>query len=249
MPAGLPGLGAPRLIVSPADILASVLGPLWRVARLAPLSTVGVFSALIPIYAGWRRRAVLPPPLRWALVYLVATFAEELFMVYWSRSGRSNLWIINLYLPVGATLLGLMFAGWQQRQRWRTVIHLAVAIFVAFWAAMMLTVEHIHQFAPYTPPVQSLLVIAAAAWTLVQRTRHTASPLTQHAWFWVSVGALLYFAYILVLDPFSRLMLSSSPRLVLVAFEINGALVTLMNLFWMRAMLLVRIPPKADVTA
>lgn len=246
MPAGLPGLGAARLIVSPADILASILGPLWRVGQLAPFSTVGVFSALIPIYAGWRRRAVLPPPLRWALIYLAVTLAEELFMVYWSRSGRSNLWIINLYLPVGATFLGLMFAGWQQRERWRMAIYLVIAAFVVFWGAMMLTVENVRQFAPYTPPVQSLLVIAAAAWTLVQRTRHTVSPLTQHAWFWVSSGALLYFAYILVLDPFSRLMLHSSPRLVLMAFEINGVLVTVMNLSWLRAMLLVRLPRKTE---
>jgi hypothetical protein len=224
-----------------------VVGPLLNVGRLAPIAVIGMFSALIPITAGWRRRKLLPSPLRWSLIYLIATLAEELVMLYWSRSGRSNIWIINVYTPIGAIFLGLMFAGWQQRERWRTVIHVVTGIFPVFWGVMMLTVENIHQFPPYTQPVQALLVMAAAAWTLVQRTRHTVSPLTRHSWFWVSVGALFYFAYILLLDPFSSLMLSSSPRLVVVAFEINGVLVTLMNLFWLRAMLLVRIPPKAEM--
>jgi hypothetical protein len=219
-----------------------IAGPLLRVGRLAPIATVGVMSGLLPMWAGWRRRALLPAALRWALVYLTATFVEEMFMLYWSRSGRSNIWIINLYVPCGAILLGLMFAGWQLRQRWRRVIYAAIAAFLLFWLAMMLTVEHFGEFPTYSQPVQSLLVIAAAAWTLVQRTRHTVSPLILHPWFWVSVGALFYFVYLLLLNPFSKLMVAQSPSLVLVSFEINGFLVTLMNLFWLRAILLVRRP-------
>lgn len=234
------------MTIPPSDILEYLFSPILFVSRIAPIATIGVFSALIPISAAWRRRRSLPSPLRWAAIYLAATLAEEMFMLYWSRTGRSNLWIINVYNPFAAIFLGLMFAGLQLRERWRTVINVVTGIFPVFWGAMMLTVENIRMFPLYTQPVQSLLVITAAAWTLVQRTRYTVSPVTRHSWFWVSVGALFYFVYLLLLDPFSRLLVHSNPQLVTVAHEINGALITLMNAFWLRAILLVRIPSKAE---
>ncbi|HET8633816.1 MAG TPA: hypothetical protein VFL88_06685 [Gemmatimonadales bacterium] len=232
-----------------AAAIEFVAGPLIRVSRLAPIATVGVLSALIPIHAGWRRRAELPPALRWALVYLAATFVEEMFMLYWSRSGRSNIWIINLYVPCGTILLGLMFAGWQLRERWRRVIYGVIAVFPVLWLLLMLTVEDFHRFPTYSQPIQSLLVLTVAAWTLIQRTRHAVSPVVRHPWYWVSVGVLFYFVYLLLVNPFSKLMVAQSPGLVRAAFEINGILATLMNLFWLRAFLLVRRPSKAEARA
>jgi hypothetical protein len=228
------------------ESIVYLMEPLVTVFRIAPVSSIGVFSALLPIVIGWRAWRRLAPPVRWAVIYLTVTFVEEIFMLYWSRSGRSNIWVINLFTPVAAILLGLMFAGWQQRERWRTVIYAGTAAFPVFWLIMMMTVEDIRKFPPYSQPVQSLLVLSVATWTLVQRSRHTVSPLTRHPWFWVSIGVLFYFVYLVLLDPFSTLMMKSSPHLVLIAFEINGALVMLMNLFWLRAIVIARGTTKAE---
>jgi hypothetical protein len=206
----------------------------------------GILFPVIPILVAWPRWRVLPKPLRWAVAYLVLTLVEDLVMIYWSRNGQHNLWIMNLYTPIEAGIFGMMFGGWQLRERWRGTIYVAVGGFMAFWIVMMATIEGFDSFSRFTKPVESLLVITAAAWTLVQRARHTAAPLTRHPWFWVSVGTLFYFAYLLLLDPISTILGEGRMDLLKLAYELNGALVVIMYLFWMRAITLVRIPSKAE---
>ncbi|HET8763230.1 MAG TPA: hypothetical protein VFM12_07420 [Gemmatimonadales bacterium] len=214
----------------------------------APLATTGILFPALVLLAAWRRRRSLPRPLRWMCVYLALTLLEDFFMIYWSRAGRHNLWIMNLYTPFEAAMFGMMYAGWQLRERWRTVVYAVTALFLVFWLVLILTIEPITEFSRFTKSVEALLVIAVAAWTLVQRSRHTAAPLTAHAWFWVSVGTLLYFAYFLLLNPVS-LLLSTRLDLLVVVYEINGAMVIVMYLFWLRATLLVRRPSKAEARA
>ncbi len=215
--------------------------------RTAPLPTLGVLFPIVPLLVGWPRRRALSGPLRWALVYLALTLVEDLLMVYWSRGGRHNLWIMNLYTPIEAFIFGMMYAGWQQREHWRRTVYVTIGGYLAFWLLMTTMFQQLDSFSRFTKPVESLLVIAAAAWTLVQRARHTAAPLTVHPWFWVSVGTLFYFAYLLLLDPISNIN-ADRPDLLRRAYDINGVLVIVMYLFWMRAITLVRIPSKAEVT-
>lgn len=233
----------------------NLLDALWvlltRVARYlqaAPFAMLGILFPALLLVAAWRRRQSLPMPLRWMCTYLALTVIEDLFMIYWSRGGRHNLWIMNLYTPFEAAMLGMMYVGWQLRERWRATIYAATTLFVVFWLVMIMTVEPITEFSRFTKSVESLLVIAVAAWTLVQRSRHTAAPLTAHVWFWVSVGTLLYFAYFLLLNPVS-LVLGTRLDLLVLVYEINGGMVVIMYLFWLRAILLVRRPSKAESPA
>lgn len=216
--------------------------------RTYPLLAFSIAFPLVPLWFGWRRRRALTPALRWVMVYLALTFLEDHFAVFWARGGRHNLWVSNLYTPVELFILAMVFAGWQLRERWVTVIRITALVFAVWWGVMMLTVESLFSFARFTRPVEALLVITVAAWTLVQRTRHTVSPLTLHPWFWVSAGALLYFAYTLLLTPVSFILLSSSAELVRLAFSINALLVIVMYLCWLRAFLLVPVPPRAGAT-
>jgi hypothetical protein len=225
-----------------------VLARVGHFFRTAPLATAGILFPALVLLAAWRRRRSLPEPVRWMCTYLALTLIEDLFMIYWSRGGRHNLWIMNLYTPLEAAMFGMMYAGWQLRERWRTVVYAVSALFVVFWLVMIMTIEPITEFSRFTKSVESLLIIAVAAWTLVQRSRHTAAPLTAHAWFWASVGTLLYFAYFLLLNPVS-LVLWSRLDLLVVVYEINGAMVIVMYLFWLRAILLARRPSKAEAHA
>lgn len=231
-----------------ADFLWYLVSPLVLSVLGTPLLMLGILFPIVPILAAWPRRRVLSPPLRWVVIYLVITLVEEIIMVYWSRNGRHNLWIINLYTPIEAWILAMMFAAWQPRERWRMMIFISLAAFMVFWAVMMATAEGFDTFPKFSKPVESLLVLAAAAWTLVQRSRLTASPLTLHPWFWVSVGTLLYFAYLLLLNPVGMILMNTRLDLLIWAYNINGILTTVMYLFWLRALLLVRIPSKVEAS-
>jgi hypothetical protein len=224
--------------------VSELLYAIARGFRLSPAAMVGILFPIVPIAIALPRVRSLPPPLRWALAYLVVTLAEDMFMIVWSRHGRHNLWIMNLYTPVEAFILGMMFAGWQLRERWRTTIYITIAVLVVFWGVMMLEVEGLDSFPQFSKPVQSLLVMAAATWTLVQRSRVAVSPLTRHPWFWISVGTLLYFAYLMLLDPVGTVLSQHQKDLFELAYAINGILVTAMYLFWIRAFLLV--PRRAE---
>jgi len=236
-------------MTSLSQLLHLIFDPILRGFRLSPTAMLGVLFPIVPIIVAWPRRRNLPAGLKWALLYLFCTLAEDLLMVYWSRHGRHNLWIMNSYIPIEAIILGLMFSRWQLRERWRMVIYVALGLFVVFWATTIGSIEGFDEFPRVARPVEALLVMAAAAGTLVERSRHSVSPLSLHPWFWVSVGTLLYFAYLMLLDPVGQLLVDNHrPDLWKVAYSINGVLAAVMYLFWLRAFLLIRRPQKVGAT-
>jgi hypothetical protein len=226
------------------DFLWYLVYPLVDWGQHAWFVTFGILFPVVPLCFAWPRRRNLSRPMRWMVVYLAATWLEDLFTVYWSRHGRQSLWVVNLYTPFETVILCTMFAGWQLRLRWRAAIYAGMVACIAFWGIVTFTVEGFFGISRYTKPVESLLVVAIAAWTLVDRSRRTISPLTRHTWFWVSVGTMVYFAYLVMLDPATYVFSQAQPSnkyltLWRLSYEINGALATVMYLFWLRAILLV----------
>ena len=234
------------------EFLWYLVYPIVHRTRQLPFAMLGILFPVVPLCFAWPRRRNLSRPMRWMVVYLAATFLEDLFTVYWSRHGRPNLWVVNLYTPFETFILCMMFAGWQLRMRWRAAIYAGMVACIAFWGAVTFVVEGLHGFSRYTKPVEALLVVAIAAWTLVDRSRRTISPLTRHTWFWVSVGTMVYFAYLVMLDPFSYVfshtqLTDKYLRIWLLSYQINGVLTTIMYLFWLRAILLVPRGEPVDV--
>jgi hypothetical protein len=198
---------------------------------------VGIASYLIPLLGGLWQRHRLPAPLRLLVLYSGLALAEGIYMRYLGLQGIRNLWVIHFFSPVEATLFFLMFSRWQMRATARVAMLLCIPLYIAVWGALHLTVEPISGFPAYSKPLESVLLVGAAAYTLVTRSRDLLGPITRHAWFWVSVPTLLYYSFVTLLNPLSSRLIDTNRDLVILAYQANVVMMVTANLLFARAML------------
>ena len=107
----------------------------------------------------------------------------------------------ELWLPVttGCFLCGL--SHWQLSVRARRFLRWSVVGFVLAWAMGHLWLGQESLFSEIWTPVQSLLLLAAAAYTLVRRGTVVIDAPTSHGWFWICIGLMLNFGTEAPLDP------------------------------------------------
>lgn len=196
------------------------------------LPDLAILSFAIPMLAGFRARR-LSLSLRLIVIYSVAALAEGLVMWYMSATNQTSLWLIHIFGPFEATILLYALSRWQIRELARLTIVLCIPAFLLLWGSLTVTTESLEKFPQYVKTVESILLVAVSAYTLVSRSRSLAEPLAQQDWFWVCVGLLVYFSMLAVLNPVANLLLEQDSMVLLMAvFEVNAALIIVHNILF-----------------
>ena len=197
---------------------------------------IGILAYLVPVGIAVRRRP-LSFPLRLIAFYCAVAFAESCVMWYLADRSIRNLWLIHLFTPLEATIFLWAFGRWQLRETSRTTVYASIPLFLVLWGYFAYGSESFREFPRYVKSVECMLLVAVAAFTLVTRSRSLVTPVAGHGWFWVSIGTLIYFSFLSVLNPITNQLLPHSPALVLYMFDVNAALAALSSLLFARAML------------
>ena len=170
------------------------------------ITYVAIWAQLLPIAA----LLLLPRPIAREFVLtglvLSISLAVDGAMMWLGSRGINTLWLIHAGLPVMTALILWSLSYFQLRLVPRDALRIAAGLYAVVWLVMTAAVEDVTQFSRFTAPLQALVVIAAAAYTLLSRLRHSSVPATT-PWFWISIAWLLYFGSGAVLDPVSDMML------------------------------------------
>ncbi|NNG15634.1 MAG: hypothetical protein HKM89_04065 [Gemmatimonadales bacterium] len=172
------------------------------------LTYIAIWGQLLPIVALLFVRRPTPPALWLTGAALGLMFVQDTFMLIVAGTGINNLWLTHAALPLTTGLIVWSFSFWQVSKLARDAVRIAVAIYVVVWLVVSLAVEDFQQFSRFTAPLQALLVLSVAGYTLVTSFRGTDTPL-RAPWFWVSLGWALYFGIVVVHDPISQLLLNA----------------------------------------
>jgi hypothetical protein len=113
---------------------------------------------------------------------------------------------------------------------------IAIPLYFAIWGVLHLTVEPLAAFPVYSKPVECMLLVGAAAYTLVTRSQTLLTPAIRHPWFLVSVGTMMYFSFVTVLQPMAQMLMGRNDLLI-IAFEMNAAMGILANFLFAWALL------------
>lgn len=193
---------------------------------------LAIFSFAIPSWAGLRARR-LNLPLRLIVIYSAVALVEGLLMSYLGSRHQTNLWLIHIFAPFEASILLYALSRWQTRELAQLTVVLCIPAFLLLWGALTLTAESLAQFPQYVKTVESILLVAVSAYTLVSRSRSLVQPLAEQDWFWVCVGLIIYFSMLAVLNPVANLLLERDEMVLLMAvFEVNAALMILHNILF-----------------
>jgi len=163
-------------------------------------------------------------PIAWVLAWCAVLVAVDGVGLWLGSRGEPNLWLYNLVPPVGGALVLAALAVWQPGELPRLTIRLVIVPFVLLWAALTLAFEDSSTFSRAADPMASLVLLSAAAFTLVTRTHGARTSLLRHDWFWVSAGLALYFGTASAVGPLSALLVRSTPDLMVHAYEVKSLL-------------------------
>ena len=209
----------------------------WQVAPI-----IGSLTYAIPLIAAVRRGVrTLPAPLRIVAYYCAITLFEGCVMVSLALQGKRNLWLIHVFTPIEVILLLLAFSHWQVRESARTMILLTVPLFVVTWVFLIFSTDSPAGFPVYGRTLAALLILTVAAYTLLTQAQSAATFVSRLPWFWISVGILVYFPFLVLLNPISAALMDRRD-LILSLYQLNAVLMMGSNLFFRRAILCLRHP-------
>jgi len=187
-----------------------------------------IYASLAVELAAFSAIFVVPRPLPRALaltaVTMLAMFLLDATMIALGKSGIETLWIIHAALPFMTALILWSLSYLQLRLVPRDAMRLAAGLYLVVWLIMTVAVEELAQFSRFTAPLQSLVILVAAAYTLVTRLRKSSAPAAA-TWFWISMGWLLYFGSGVIINPVSEMLLTANSMEALrVTFYVKAAI-------------------------
>lgn len=202
---------------------------------------VSVLFELAPVAAGYRCGRALPRPLRLVALCFAVMFVQDAVGWWMAENDVNNLLVSHVGTPLQTLLLLFALADWQAGETGRRAVRIAAIGFLAVWGILLVAVEDPRAFSRFTQPLQAILIVSVAAWTMVQRTvRSFESPL-EEPWFWVTSGLLLYFGTGAVLGPVSNLLVRTAPELVMTAY-VGKAVVNIVAYLLVARGMLCRLP-------
>ena len=107
---------------------------------------------------------------------------------------------------------------WQRDAVSRLAFRIAIPIFLVTLVALIPTVKETGTFDTVTGPFQALLLLAGALYTLVTNASRDPERVTRHDWFWITLGASLYFGLRVALPPFATMLIATHEDLVRLAY-------------------------------
>lgn len=174
--------------------------------------------------ATWSVRRPMPPALKALAIFLTFSLTEDLFMGYLgSVRHANNLWVSYITSPLNAALILWSFTHWQRTEVAKLALRITAVLYAALSVALLLlALEHPDAFPSYSYPIQSLIVLAVAIYTLLTHAKETDHGLARHDWFWICVGWAVLETFTLATYPLVNLLDQPRDRsLLLQVFEIR----------------------------
>lgn len=168
---------------------------------------VGSASVALPLLAVLLTRSRPRGAAAWILAWSLLLTAQESVATVLARAERNNHWLTYVVLPAGTALVLWALSEWQTRDMARLTLRLAIPPAVAVWGVLVAAVENTSTFSTAAEPLLSVLGLAAAAWTLVDRSMNEAEGgLAGQSWFWTCAGLCLYFGGNSTIGPLAALL-------------------------------------------
>ena len=205
--------------------LALVLYAMLSVqARRLPLVLFAAsLSQILPVVAGIRHHFRLPPARLLAIAWCLALIGGDGLQLWLRGSGgNNNLWLRAASAPITNAIMLWTLSFWQRHDVSRLAFRIAIPIFLVTLLALVPTVKETGTFDIVTGPFQSLLLLAGALYTLVTNAANDPEGVTRRDWFWITLGASLYFGFRVALPPFAAIMVTPHPELVRLAYLLQA---------------------------
>ena len=188
------------------------------------MAYLGAVSQAAPLVAAALARRPVWGARAWVLAWCGLLVGGDGVYLWLAWRDAHNLWLAYFLTPIGVALVLWTLSLWQTGDLSRLTMRLAIVPFLIVWSVLTLVVDDTSTFSRAASPMASLVGLAAAAFTLLARSRSASGSLLRQDWFWVSAGIALYFGTSSALGPLGALLVGEAPQLVIRAYEVKALL-------------------------
>lgn len=198
---------------------------MWRAIPL--VAHLAAASPLLPVVL-LLVRGVRTAAHRWILVACLLSVFGDGAGLYMALRGINNQWISYTVTPLMSSAMLLALAHWQPTHAERAGVRLITGLLLVVSVILVRLVENVANFSQYAIPLGSLLIFAAAVWTLV-RGGWVADrgAIAQYDWFWSTVGFALYAMVTAAYFPLLAVLAASDPAFVGAVLKLKSLMVVL----------------------
>jgi hypothetical protein len=201
------------------------------------LALVCWISSLLPVIAGWKRWEFLTREMRF-LFALLAFYLLFLCVELWtSFHGFKNLWMSDVYGLLEFVVLTAVFSGWSSDAMARKAMRSSTGVIVVLWIVGKLSFEPLGGNSNYIAPIETLLLISMALYTIISLVRGNIETLFRQPQFWVSVAVIIFGAGMLPLLILSTKLLSLPLQEYEKVWNVNWVLGVFSNVVYAAAFL------------
>lgn len=175
-------------------------------------------AQLLPVLGGLRFGSSLPAVRRWFMLWCALSFGMDALQFVSAQLSGNNLWQVLLSRHVLAAVMLWVLILMQTEPSPRRVLRWALFFLVPATVVLTLLTEGPSTFGDKSGPILQLTLLAGCVYTLVSRSVSNAERLLSQDWFWITMGASLYFAVGVALGPVATALLPSDQSLLVQVF-------------------------------
>jgi hypothetical protein len=170
--------------------------------------TAAVLAQVFPPLAVWLNGTGRDPARWWVAVWAVAYVISDFAQLLLALTSGQNLWFLTISQPVQDGLLLWALSLWQNRPVMRLTFRVAIPIHVLVTLGFAIAAGEQETFKTFASPFRSLVILSAAAYTIVSRSAEETDRIWMRDWLWTSLGVALYYGVYVIVEPVSGWLLA-----------------------------------------
>lgn len=148
--------------------------------------------------------------IRILVYYLSISLLGELISTSLGYFGKNNLWMIHIFTVVKYVFFMMIFSFWQSNMTIRRIIYVSIPTFIIIYIICFFFFESLRQFNNYTKPIESIIIIITASYSLFEISKTSTDSLFVNPRFWIASGVLIYTTSTIIIFALSNVLLVST---------------------------------------
>lgn len=175
---------------------------------------------------------------KWITAWMTAAILADAGNLVAARLLHNNQFVARIWFLASVTCACESLVAYQRDRRRSAWLRSMWIGYVVAWIAMAVTIEPLTSLQHYLAPLQSSILLATGAATMVRRFAISRHPLLCDAPFLISAALVGYAAPELFISAVLRTWVTSRPELVVIYYSLFDWVATLAELLMLRALLL-----------
>jgi hypothetical protein len=196
------------------------------------LAYISLFSVILPIGIGIPRIKILHLGMTILLLYLVFSFAADIYLIWFASGYQFALGLFHVYYLVEYIFIMSIITVWQESLKMKRLFQALILIYILFWIIAKVTFEPLNGLYSFVAGTSQILLLIGAEITLFIIIRDRMQPIINHYRFWVLLSFVIYYTGTLLIIISRGILLHYSISILFLIQSIDWSLKILFNILF-----------------